>query len=541
MEDHCSCHAKGWCLLEMKYTPEDRSFLTIRDIVTVLFHRKTIILTVTGTATVIGIVVAFLTPPVYQANSELLVKRASLATNDPPLSQNIPVISANMRQLNREEEVNTEIALIQSRDLVVKVIDSVALTQEQLERIPDVRRYVRMVYKGVKEFLSTTWNETKYFLHLSERPTAEALALRKRERFIADVREALIVEQVPDSDIIRISFRCNDPVLAQKMSLAFLTKAVGWHVEMRAQSQNLLFFQQQAQDSRGRLEDIERELVAARRNLDLVGAEDRQKLLIEHQLQVNARLNDIRRRETALITGIGKLKELLREEPSVIPLTQEFAANPVWQKLSTQLATLHLQKIEAATKFTDHGRHVKDIDAALEGGNKILDSTPPHIENRLTEGINAVHQTLREKILSQSAELAALTAEGETANKQVSDFDNRLQAINENIYRIKALERQRELLESSYKLYLQNTEQAKVSEDRQRAQISELAISQRGGLPLSPMKPRKWLYILIAVAGGTILSISLAFTVEFSDTTIGREDELETLLDVPSLGSLSKL
>lgn len=525
----------------MKYTQEDRQFLTIRDLVTVLFRRQAIILTVTGTATLIGIAVAFLTPPVYQANSELLVKRASFVANDPPLSQNVPVISANMRQLNREEEVNTEIALIKSRDLVVTVIDDVGLTREQLERIPDVRRYVRIVYKSVKEFLSTTWNETKYFLHLSGRPTAEELALRKRERLIADVGEALIVEQVPDSDIIRVSFRCNDPVLAQKMSLTFLTKAVGWHVAMRTQSQNLLFFQRQAQDSRDRLEGVEKELIAVRRNLDLVGAEDRQKLLIEHQLQVNARLNDIRRQKAALITGIGKLKELLSEEPSVIPLTQEFAANPVWQNLSTQLATLNLQKIEAATKFTEHGRHVQDIDVALEGGNKILDSTPPRIENRLTEGINAVHQTLREKILSQSAELAALAAEEQTANTQVSDFDNRLQAINENIYRIKALERQRELLESSYKLYLQNTEQAKVSEDRQRAQISELAISQRGGLPLSPIKPRKWLYILIAVAGGTILSISLAFTMEFSDTTIGREDELETLLDVPSLGSLSKL
>ena len=57
----------------------------------------------------------------------------------------------------------------------------------------------------------------------------------------------------------------------------------------------------------------------------------------------------------------------------------------------------------------------------------------------------------------------------------------------------------------------------------------------------SPIKPNKMLNMAIAMVVGLMLVVGLAFLLEYLDNTIKTEQELETLLGLPVIGSISSM
>lgn len=57
----------------------------------------------------------------------------------------------------------------------------------------------------------------------------------------------------------------------------------------------------------------------------------------------------------------------------------------------------------------------------------------------------------------------------------------------------------------------------------------------------SPIKPNKMLNIAIALVVGLMLGVGLAFLLEYLDTTIKTEQQIEKLLDIPVIGAVSSM
>jgi len=57
-------------------------------------------------------------------------------------------------------------------------------------------------------------------------------------------------------------------------------------------------------------------------------------------------------------------------------------------------------------------------------------------------------------------------------------------------------------------------------------------------VPRTPVKPRLWLNLSLALVGGLMLSCGLAFFVEYFDNTIKTPDEAERYLGLPTLGMI---
>ncbi len=70
--------------------------------------------------------------------------------------------------------------------------------------------------------------------------------------------------------------------------------------------------------------------------------------------------------------------------------------------------------------------------------------------------------------------------------------------------------------------------------------VSILAKAEVKGNP-TPVKPSPLLNIAIAVVVGLMAGIGLAFLLEYLDNTIRDEKDIETLLDLPLLGSIQKI
>jgi uncharacterized protein involved in exopolysaccharide biosynthesis len=508
----------------------NESVLTLRDILKVLFKRKSLIITVTVAATITATVVVFLKPPAYESVAQILVRRSIPEMEEPSANPAERGSQTFFRQINQADEMNTAISVLKSRDLVESVMDQMKLTPEQFDKVPDFRRYIRMAWNGCRDTGSYIWHETKYLLHLSRRPTAEEIASLKQEQFVNKALKAVIVEQIPDSDVLRIGIRMNDPALAQKFSHLYSEMALAWHFEKFRQTGNLSFFQDQADQSSDELAKLEKDLATMRHDMNLIGIAERRALIIESRFQFEARLNTVLANLAANHAEMRRIDMLLTNEPATATLTRETSINPLHQQVVDKIGELELRRVSDAGKLTPQSRTLRDMDDTLDGWKSHLTQIPEQQEISVVEGLNSVHQRLRQKQVDLAAETAALSAEAEVLRQRIAAYDSDLNNLNDGAYKVSDLERRIAAREAVYAQYLRNSEQARVSEAKQQARMANLNIVQSAALPVRPINPRKLFSILLSAGGSLLVSLAWAFAREMNDTSFENEQQIRNAL-----------
>ncbi len=517
---------------------EQEKFLTMRDILRPVFKWRCQVIIITVTALVVGILLAFLMPPHYRSETRILVKRASLG-NDELVSDAGPKITSNLRQLNQKDDINTVIAMIESRDLLDQVIRDTGLTMKRLEYIPDYRYYVRLAYKGIRNFLRTLWNNAKYILHLSRRPTAEEIQALKHAELLDAAKKALKVKQITDSDVISVSFSCGDRTLARQLAEAICEHAIVLHNRERTQaSATLQFFTEQTQKIKSRILELDDQLRDSRDPSDHIAANLKKQLIVEDQIKAESKLQEALARRDALKAGIRQLQKELDHIKAQVTVSSDRAVNPVWLGIEKELAAYKLQLAEKRTKFSDDSRVVQDLTTQVKETEKLLGEMERSIDRSRTRGMNTVYQKLKETMLSKKSQLAATEAEIERRRLTVADYKKKLLELNKKALQSTILKTEQEALEKAYKMYVQNAEQARLNKAKQNVRLANLVIVQHASFPLKASKPVKWLYILVSLVAGLMAGLTWAFIKDFNDTTYWNPDQLEKDLKIPVIGAI---
>ena len=99
---------------------------TLREIVTVVFRRKWLLLALFGTIAVLTIALALLLPNQYQSRMRILVKNARADVVITPERTNSPNTGGEVT----ETQINSEIALLTSKDLFEQVVRQSGLDKQ---------------------------------------------------------------------------------------------------------------------------------------------------------------------------------------------------------------------------------------------------------------------------------------------------------------------------------------------------------------------------------------------------------------------------
>jgi uncharacterized protein involved in exopolysaccharide biosynthesis len=173
-----------------------------------------------------GLAVTLLMLPLYEATALLLVDRPTLSSVYSVKPGQSLEAQPMMRSVNREEEVKTVAETLRTRAMVVAVVDELKIDRAALNRIRDFRRHVQALIDWVIETAQWLYAEAKYLTGLSTRPTAEELAFLEREELLDAVAKRLGITPLPDTNVLRVSFRSSDPKLAQAALNLYVTKFV---------------------------------------------------------------------------------------------------------------------------------------------------------------------------------------------------------------------------------------------------------------------------------------------------------------------------
>jgi succinoglycan biosynthesis transport protein ExoP len=435
--------------------------LTLQDIIDILVRWRKLAIVTFLTILLPAVLVIFLMPPLFQASALIMVNRQSNAA-DYSVSPQMSGQTGTFRSLDRQEEINAHVDSIMARSVIEGVISKLDITKERLDHIRDFRKYIRAFINFVLDSASYLYDETKYFLGLSSRPTEEEVKFLEHERLVDNVRDRLQAQPESDSSIIAITFKSSDAFLARDVANAIVDEYLNFYAKSR-DTRARTFFSEESEALEKQLAEAESRLSEVRRTSNAY-AVDQQR--------------------TLLLTQLSNTREKLGQAES--------------QSAQLRARIAVLRKFANEPKFRDE------------------------IENA------------RINLAIADAEIAAL-------NEIAAKVESQLAGLGDAELKIRQIEREVRTLENAYLLSVKNREQAQVIEERAQASLADVRMVDVASLPLKPIRPKKLLYLGIALAVSIVLAIAAPFFAHFNDTTLYTEKDVKYCLGIDVVASFPKL
>jgi uncharacterized protein involved in exopolysaccharide biosynthesis len=123
------------------------------------------------------------------------------------------------------------------------------------------------------------------------------------------------------------------------------------------------------------------------------------------------------------------------------------------------------------------------------------------------------HDELRLALLKQKPALAAQRAKSVLLRTQLAEAKEQLRVLNGNENHITELQREAQILDTSYRKYAGGLEQARLDESLEHQRISNINVAQEATLSPQPIKPQRSLFLagglLVAIFGSPALAVLL--------------------------------
>jgi polysaccharide biosynthesis protein PslE len=475
---------------------------SLRDLVAVGFRRRRLI-----GLSFLGIflgaaVVAVLTGNKYEASMKILMRHRRA---DPVVGA-VDAVGYVQTVVN-EEELNSEIQLIESSDLLEQVVVACGLDK-------------------VKPPFWSSWIPADPALRIPE-------AVRK-------LKEALTVEVVRKTNLIEVTYASTDPQLAARVLNTLGDLYLERHVAINRFPGQLDFFDRQAERYRKSLENTEGRLVTFAHDQGTVAAESERDILLE-------KVNDLEatqvQNQAAIVSQVRRIEALEKQLASTPPRlsTQSRTADnaALLEQLKATLLNLRLKQTELLAKYDPTYRAVQEVNGqiAQTEANIAAEQNAPVREN--TTDQNPTYQWLVGELAKAKADLPTLKANADATANSIRDYRSKLLALEQKGVEQGSLLRAAKAEEANYLLYQNKREEARIADALDAQRVANVVVAEAATVPALPASS-PWAKLLLGGVIASIVSVSLAFAAERMDSRFRTPDEVREFLNVPVFAAIPK-
>jgi uncharacterized protein involved in exopolysaccharide biosynthesis len=515
---------------------------SVGDILRILFRQRRIILVSFIVVMVATSLYVLFAPRQYRSEAKLFVRLgrenvgldATTTLGQAPPMTSLPV--------SREEEINTVVAILESRGLLERVVDAIGA-----KTILDPISYPLHDSGG-----SSAGPEGVSAPSEPEQHSGGVIALLfnglehlglksplgPREKAVDRLRKQLSIEATKKSNVIVVAHEGPSPQVSQRIVATLIDFYLDQHVKMNRTPRAHQFLMEQASALKARLAGEEDQLRSLKNSTGLASpAEQRQNLVLR-----TGRLEDeLKMSEAMAAAATAEIRALSQRLDGMSP-TQVNSAEGGYPNIAAdgmrqQLYALQLKEKDLASRVTDEHVELKFVREQIESSKKVLDSLEPS-KTHTTVGPNHNYQELRLAQIRQEATLASLRAKSATLQMQLTAAQKEMQILNGNEMRIAQIQRDIQILEGSYRKYADSLEQARIDESLERERISNINIAEAPTLNHEPVRPKALLTMFLGLAAGLFGGLCLALAAEYFDHSLKTSEELERRLSLPVLVSI---
>jgi uncharacterized protein involved in exopolysaccharide biosynthesis len=474
---------------------------TLRDVARVLFrHKRLMVLSFCGIF--FGVIAsALLLPMKYQAETKLLVKRERADAVVTP-GQEVPVM---FRDTVTEEELNSEVELMKSDDVLRKVVATCGL---------DKRRSISSLFG---------------FGQTPEEKLAKA---------VVALRSDLQADPIKKTNMISVSYSNDDPKLAAKVLSTLDQVYVEKHVAVERPTGQYQFFEQETEQYKKDLDSAEEKLRDFSEQQHGVAPVVLRDLMLQKLNDFNGTLETTRASILETEKRIGELEKQSGITPARMTTQQRNTDDAqTLQTLKSTLMTLELKRTELLTKYQPDYPLVKEVDKELSDTKDALakeESKPIHEE---TTDQNPTYAWIASELAKAKADLSSLQARETATQAIVNVYANTARDLDLKGLQQQDLVRAQKASEDNYLLYLKKREEARIADALDQTRILNVAIAQQPILPSLPSRS-PWVFGALGCLLAAVTSVGTVFTVDYLDQSFRTPSEVISELKIPVLAAV---
>ncbi len=466
--------------------PEESQPASLRNVLTILFKRKRIILTFFITVVIVVTAGSFYMPKIYQAESKLLVEKEFD-------SNKALLFGMNINQgYNSQDFINSEIEILTSYPIASRVIEKFN-TQLSKDDEPSLTE------------------EEKKVLY---------------EKRIASLQKQIEIENPKNTSILLIRYESKNPALSSDIINFFVNTYITYRSEISAESENYKFLEDQLNLVEQKLRSLEQRQANFKEQKEVGIPETQRTVLMNRMTGYEKSLTDVQTRRISREAKLDVFKTRLKNGGSNFMPSTEASDSPSRvnhiAKLRGDLLDLEIRKEQLLQNFTPQYKEVIDLD-------KQISATSLKIEKEIEQIIEMEETAIR-----------ALKAEEEILSQQIEKIKNEIRNLAQKEYEYNQISRGIEDERDIYSILLKQREEARLSLAKMEKGVKIKVISP-AIVPTTPVKPKKILNIILGVFLGLFGGLGLAFFIEYFDHTINTPDDLEKYAGVTALGSIPEV
>jgi uncharacterized protein involved in exopolysaccharide biosynthesis len=489
----------------------EQAMFSLRDAASIWFRHKLLIaVTFLTIAIGTGLVTMFM-PNEYESRMKILVKSLR---SDVPITPERTTGTAGAISDNAvtEAQINSEIELLTSKDLLEQVVRQSGLDQ----RKPSLLQRI-----GLKEMARTD----------------EARIELAAERLAKD----LSVTPVKKANIVEITYSSTSPQLAatvlQRVQELYLEK----HLKLHRPPGTYEFFKGQADQYEQQLRDAEKQLSSFQQSMNVVSLAQQKDLTVQRmtdgrakQLETEAFLKEVNQR-------INLLEEQLRtQQPRIVTQSRALPNQYSTERLNTMMVELQNRRRQLLTKFKPGDRLVKEVDDQIQTTKTALERALRETATEQATDLNPLRQTLATELARAKVDQVGAQARLISLTSQVRDYEAQLSRLEGITAQYQDLTRRVKEAEENYQLYEKKQEESRIADQLDQNKITNVSIAELPVPSQLPARPNRALNLVLGLFLGAVVAIASVVAAEFLREDVHTPHELEALTGTPVLATVPK-
>ena len=415
--------------------------LTPRDIATLLWEERPLMISVFLAITIVGFIAAFSLKTTYPAQSSVLVRLGQEYVYQPRAGD-----AARGAVPDSDSVIQSEVEILSSAQLKEQVIDKIGL--------PRLYPAIGGAYDSAS-------------------PADRRVMMSKA---VAAMSRGLKVVSAPGAPVIRVSFSHTDPQLAALTLNTLLDQYLSYRRSILLDQAAPLDDQRRAFEAR--LDQADQAYQTFLNNNDIGDFEAEKASLssLQASLQQQKFTADEQLRERQ-----GRLEALAAQAGQITPEIGLY--RDVDHAAQDKLTDLQIQRANLLGRYLPDAAPVRDLDTQIAALQRAIQSGRTQGDGARRIGVNPVYQTVQSDRIQLTAEIAALQQSSATLGEQIGQVTERQLRLAQLEPQYQGLTRDRDVLQSNVRDFTVKEQETQAADAIAREGDDNISIIERAVVP----------------------------------------------------------
>jgi uncharacterized protein involved in exopolysaccharide biosynthesis len=344
-----------------------------------------------------------------------------------------------------------------------------------------------------------------------------------RDRAIERLGTEIEAEREKDSNVIKVSYESRNPDLAASIVREVVDQYIKQRPGLERDERDVEYFDKQIAQVKAQIDDLEKKGMEYKARERVLSVDRQASILFETLADYDKRLTDVRAERISREARLKVIREqLVQGGEIVIPNTEAGNAGGRYlyvNELSKTLLALEIKKSSLEQKYTANHPELASVLAQIDENKKKID------------------EAVKELIQGEEIDIKAKQAEERALAGSVAQVASNVTELSRQGYELGKLTIGIDDLKSVYSMLLRQREQAKMAASRQEYLV-QVKVLEAAAVPQRPVSPNRPLWISLGLLLGLIVSLGVAFFMEYFDHSVNSADDVHQCLGLPILAAI---